>query len=339
MKWGRYVVAAVWLYAALILTWLLLRTWLGDTLWWLALLNAFVPFLFAPLVIFLPLGLLIRRRAFWLGAAIPTTVFLLLYGGQFAPRPNHFIEEDETFSLMTFNVWGWSQSPETAHVISAEGLPDIVVLQELTPEMAEIVLAEVEEAYPYRLLETKAGHRGMGILSRYPLEARDADDLSSPWWRMQVAEVQIGARDFTLYHCHPEGTNVLYFVEAQLAVSEEVMASFAARERMMEALKADIEARGQAVIVAGDFNTTDQSEAYRILTQDLREAHHAVGWGFGHTFPAYRGSYRGVPIPARLMRLDMVFHTRDLMALSSRIGTAHGESDHLPVIVKIKWRE
>lgn len=341
MKRGEQIATgAIWLYAALTATWLLLRLLLGDSVWWLALLNAFAPFFFVPLAILLPLARLIQKRAYWIVATIPTVIFLLLYGGQFLPRPNHFTEQEETFSMMSFNVWGWSQSQETARVIRDEGLPDVVLLQELGPQMAKTVLAEVGDVYPYRLLEPQEGYRGMGILSRHPLRKINAEELTtSSWWRIQIAEVTFDDQSFVLYHCHPEGTNLLYLLEANLPIPDEVQAGFDARERMMHALKADIEKRGQPAIVAGDFNTTDQSEAYRILTEDLQEVHRAVGWGFGHTFPAYAGSFRGIPILPRQMRLDMVCYTSELMALSSRVGTAHGESDHLPVIVEMGWRD
>ncbi|MGC9399329.1 MAG: endonuclease/exonuclease/phosphatase family protein [Anaerolineae bacterium] len=320
--------------------WFALRSGWGDALWWLALLNTFAPFLFAPLLFLPPLAGVIQRRAAWLGVALPLTLFLFLYGEHFLPRPSHFVKKDVAVSVMSFNIWGWSRAPETARVIYDMGLPDVVLLQELSPQMAETILTEVGDVYPHHLLETAEGYRGMGILSRYPLRELDTEALTaSSRWRMQVVEVILEDRPFVLYHCHLQSTNILYLLEANLSLPRQVRASFAARERMINALKTDIEARGQPVIVAGDFNSTDQSAAYRMLAQALTEAHRAVGWGFGHTFPAYAGRFRGVPIPPRLMRLDMVFYSRAFVALRSRVGGTHGESDHLPVVVEMAWRD
>ena len=38
------------------------------------------------------------------------------------------------------------------------------------------------------------------------------------------------------------------------------------------------------------------------------------------------------------MRIDMIFASEELVPLSSRVGTTHGESDHLPVLAEFGWR-
>ena len=78
---------------------------------------------------------------------------------------------------------------------------------------------------------------------------------------------------------------------------------------------------------------------YGLLSDRLADAHRAAGWGFGHTFPAYAGSYRGIPIVARQMRIDMVFLVQELVPLRCYTGSTGGESDHLPVVAEFAWRE
>jgi endonuclease/exonuclease/phosphatase family metal-dependent hydrolase len=93
------------------------------------------------------------------------------------------------------------------------------------------------------------------------------------------------------------------------------------------------------VIVVGDFNTTDQSEAYAILDQELTDSHRTAGWGFGHTFPTEFGTFREFPIVPRLVRIDMIWHTDAFVALESHVSNSHGESDHLPVLATLAWRQ
>lgn len=63
------------------------------------------------------------------------------------------------------------------------------------------------------------------------------------------------------------------------------------------------------------------------------------GLGFGHTFPAYAGRYRRIPILPRQMRIDMIFYSQGFVPLRCTVGATHGESDHLPVVAAFGWRE
>ena len=143
---------------------------------------------------------------------------------------------------------------------------------------------------------------------------------------------------FTLYNCHPHGSNVLVYFQAGASIADEVQTSFEARRRLTKQLIADIRTRLDPVIVVGDFNSTDQSDVYTILTSRLQDAHRVAGWGFGHTFPAYSGSFRGIPIIPRQMRLDMIFYSDKFTALNSRVSSTFGESDHLPVLANLAWQ-
>lgn len=81
---------------------------------------------------------------------------------------------------MSFNIWGGSQSKETARVILDNGTPDIVAVQELTPQMATTLLKEVGDIYPYRAFQTGPRNEGMGVLSRYPLVELETSYLDAP---------------------------------------------------------------------------------------------------------------------------------------------------------------
>ena len=80
-------------------------------------------------------------------------------------------------SVMSWNLEVGSKA--TAEALAGildppgRGMPDVVALQELTPEVAAALeaSAEIDAAYPYRMLEPRDGVRGMGILSSIPLVA------------------------------------------------------------------------------------------------------------------------------------------------------------------------
>ena len=295
-----------------------------------------VPFLFVPLVLLIPACFLYRQQAFWISVALPLLIFAVLYGRLFLPKPP--VRNSDSITVMTFNIWGGSHSPATARVIVENGLPDIVALQELTPQMADVFLAELGDAYPYRLLRPEGTYRGMGVLSRFPLTEIDTRHLAHPRWQIQAMRVESPAGSFTLYNVHPDAPNALAYIEAGMDVPAEMRAILVMHQQFGEALIADFSRRVEPVVVAGDFNSTDQSDVYALLRQHLTDAYRAVGWGFGHTFPAYGGSFRGIPIPSLQMRLDMVFYAADFRAARASVSRTYGESDHRPLLTELVWR-
>ncbi|MBN1579427.1 MAG: endonuclease/exonuclease/phosphatase family protein, partial [Anaerolineae bacterium] len=218
------------LYAGLIASWFILHAIFGDSVWWLALLNAFAPILFLPLVAFAPACLICRQRAFRAILSVPLLIFVTLYGQLFLPvRPAAFASGEAPLTIMTFNIWGNSRTVDTARVIADHGLPDIVAIQELSPQMSEILMQEIGEAYPYHVLNLDEEHRGMGVFSHYPLAALDASHLSHPDWQIQAVRVETGNGPITLYNVHPVATNVMLYYERGESIAERVQASFKVR--------------------------------------------------------------------------------------------------------------
>jgi len=328
---------SLWLYSSLLLGWFVLHWLYGDSIWWLALINAFVPWLFVLLPIFLSLAFLDRHLRSWLPLLAPVLLFLVLYGGLFIPSVARAqAANDETLRVMSFNLYNYSVHERTAQVIIDNDWPDIVALQELTPYMANVIIKLVGDRYPYRVLDARSDHRGMGVLSRFPLQAIKPTQLFDLASEIQIVNVHTDKTHFTFYNVHPHSTNVLTFRRQLLAMGKIVAKGYADRLSFAQTLVKDIQARGGAVIVAGDFNSTDQSDVYATLTPLLHDAHRAAGFGFGHTFPAYANRWTmSVPTPARLVRIDMIFYTADFRAVASTVSATHGESDHLPVLATL----
>ena len=204
--------------------------------------------------------------------------------------------------------------------------------------MAEVFLEEAGDAYPYRLLTPENTYRGMGVLSRFPLTEIDTSYLAHRLWQVQAMRVEAPAGPFTLYNVHPDATNVLVYIEERMDIPEEVRSSMAIRRQLIEALVTDFSQRDGPIVVVGDFNSTDQSDVYALMRRHLTDAHRASGWGLGHTFPAYGGSFHGIPIPPLQMRLDMVFISRDFRAARTWVSKTYGESDHRPLLAEFVWR-
>ncbi|MFN8487496.1 MAG: endonuclease/exonuclease/phosphatase family protein [Caldilineaceae bacterium] len=330
---------ATWLYSGLLLAWFGLHWLYDDQIWWLALLNAFAPWFFLPLVILIPLQLVLRSKAVAFTLLSPLLLFLFLYGQLFVPTQLRTpARHTSVLRVMSFNIWGGSHAQETVQVIADNQFPELVALQELPPDMADLLVKQFSTAYPYRLLNAGYGNHGMGILSRYPFTVLDATGLADPAWAVQVVRVAAPGHSFTFYNVHPHGTNILLYWQEGSSVRENVEQSYQARLTFAHKLLDDISKRNGPLLVAGDFNSTEQSAVYRQLTTCLFDAHRVAGWGFGHTFPAYQGSFHGIPIPARLMRIDMIFYSNGFQAIDQHISPKHGESDHLPIVATLQWQ-
>jgi len=72
---------------------------------------------------------------------------------------------------------------------------------------------------------------------------------------------------------------------------------------------------------------TGQSATYRRLTQRLGDAHREARWGLGHTFPD--GEVRLIPAPFPLVRIDHIFHSRDVVVEKARVGGSSGRERRL----------
>jgi len=337
-----YIISTIfaWLYAGLLALWLLCHYSYGDTIWWLALINSFAPFLFAPLLIFIPIGLWVRTRAYWVGLALPLATFLLMYGVLFVPKWRVAHAASPTpLTLMTFNIWVGSRLPRTAQVIQQNNFPDIVALQELSPWMMKSIMQEVGQVYPYSLFEIGGKSDGLGVLSRYPITKLSSKHFFALSGQIQVMRVQVGTQTFILYNCHPRSSNVMLYLRYGQSVPDEVEYTFDIRRALIKQLMTDIAERTEPVIVMGDLNSTPQSDVYRLLTRKLADTQRTVGWGFGHTYPAATIIFRDLPLFPRLIRIDMILYTADFIALNSRVSDVHGESDHLPVVAQLAWQQ
>ena len=327
------------LYALLVIFWFCLHRQWRDAIWWMALLSPFAPLFFVPAVFLLLLGILTPSVAAYIGVIPAALIFFSLYGHLFrAKAPPQSGAAGDPVRLMTFNIWFHSWSEETVQVLEQNGAVDVIALQELTRPMAKRLLDAYGDRYPHHLLQVGTGTPRLGIFSRYPLIPVATEHLAEFDFRVQAARVVAPTGELLLYNVHPRATNLISIVCRRQSVAREATRSLQLRLRGIERLLTEVASQDPPVVVVGDFNSTPQSEVYARLSAQLVDAHRTAGWGFGHTFPVHGKDIGGFPRLLPFMRLDMIFHTPDLVALHSRVGTYHGDSDHLPVIAALARR-
>lgn len=326
---SRYLIASVWVYFTLLGLWTLGNLVTGDRYIPVALITVLGPYLFLPLVLVLPLGLLTWRKDLLGGAAAALVVFILLWGARFLPKsaPD---APGPSLTVMTYNVLGSHDEVESALATLRAVDADLVFMQELTPGMGEALAAELRDQYPYQILQPEGGVTGMGIISRYPL-VPTGESLPLNWvGEPQIVELSLGDEQVTLIHFHSWAFRLATFevLEHNFRLREAqafVLANYA-REAMGEG----------PVIAAGDLNAVDRSDAYRRVTQVLGDAWLEGGVGLGHTFPgSSRPRLFGVRIPRWIARIDYVFLSDHWQVDGAWLAPFDGVSDHRGVVAEL----
>jgi len=86
------------------------------------------------------------------------------------------------------------------------------------------------------------------------------------------------------------------------------------------------------LILGGDFNTSVQSQTYRLVNQYLNNAQWEAGCGFGFTYPSQAFRWKGIaPMPA-IIRIDHIFYRNHFIARGARTLNESGGLYHLPVV-------
>jgi vancomycin resistance protein VanJ len=317
------------LYFTFLFGWALARALWGDRWWWLFVFNSLTIYLFTPLPLILALALFTRRRETWIGLGAGLALCLYLFGGFFLPKVPPALATGQSLTVMSYNVYGDNVDSDSVLATIRAGNADVVTLQELNPLVAQAIQRELACDYAYQVLDAQWGVSGMGVISRYPLRRTD-ESLPLEW----VSTPQVLSMDFnrtavTLLHLHPFATTPAPTAHMEWTIRE--------RERQARAIADFAAAHPEPLLVPIDFNSSDQSAAYAIVTQVLADSWREAGWGLGHTFPSdsYRPTTADVSLTAWLVRIDYVFHSRHWQAASAWLGRWDGISDHRPVVVKL----
>ncbi|ORB55105.1 endonuclease [Mycolicibacterium rhodesiae] len=201
---------------------------------------------------------------------------------------------------------------------------DVVTVSELTPEAIQrLKQSGIDAAFPYSHLIPAPGAGGAGVWSRYPLDilasTRDEEEgVSIPAARLLIPGLRFDPVLASVHVYSPVAgrSNTIDGWRSGMASAKTELDSFA---RI---------ARGGAVIIGGDYNSTPDMRQFRdLLTNGYRDAVEQSGSGFAPTFPSNR------KIPP-LITIDHVL-TRNAAAESVRTIAVPG-SDHRALLATIR---
>jgi endonuclease/exonuclease/phosphatase family metal-dependent hydrolase len=219
------------------------------------------------------------------------------------------------FRLMTANLLNGRADPAHVAEILDRLEPTIVVIQEMGPDIAEVIA----DRYPHHDLAPALDHEGRGVASRLPAEF-GSRRLS--WRALVSARFDIDGEPVVVAGIHMRNPVVFPWWRSVRLRGEQIDAVFS---------WADSEVGGARFVLAGDMNASPAWPAYRRvagrwsdLVLDRAEAEGgrpAPTWGWRPGWP-------------RLLRIDHVFGQGVAVGLV-RIEPVRG-SDHAAVVVDVE---
>ncbi|MBN1992625.1 MAG: endonuclease/exonuclease/phosphatase family protein [Anaerolineae bacterium] len=311
--WG-----GLWLFGLGLLLWYALRWWPGDRLLPVRLANYLMPWLLVGLIPALVVAGVARRYRLMMLLAIPTLLIGLTFAPLFLPRPPTVLAASTPLKVMSYNVWARNRDISSAAALIRQEQPDILLLQEVKRSDALALNQALTDLYRGSELHfIYEPAIGQAIASRYPLTPRRASYQNG---RTQKVIADTPAGPIAVWNAHPH---------APFRWSQQY--------REISGLVDEIAAMDGPLILGGVFNTTDQAETYRLISQHLQNAHWEAGWGFGFSYPAHTRRFRGRVALPPLVRIDHIFYSHHFFARQASTLPTSGGSDHLPVVTELFW--
>lgn len=312
--------AQLWLVVSL--AYLALDVSTGGLLPPVVTLGHFRPFLLLGALPWLAVALWRGRWAVGVGLGLTAALGLYLHRVElFGWAPQLRADGPVHVALETWNVGHGRASAEQVRDALLTSPAQVVLLQEWNEGTRLELQRSLRDRFPHQ------HYFGVGKASMAVLSVFEVEDLrwiepprANPWLSAKVA-TQHGTLHVAGVHL-----DLLAALVGNLAQSDEVLRDIANHL-----------AGSRHAVVAGDFNLTRWSSTMDLLEEaGFTDAFHAVGQGFGFTFPTF-GRYRGVPLPPTV-RIDYVWCSEGVVPLQCYLAPTTG-SDHLAVRANLQLVE
>lgn len=303
--------------AAAVVLLLTLLAYLGDSAWWLDVLNQ-GRMQYLTWSLGLAVVLLLARAWPWLAVAVVAVAINAWFVAPwFLGDPQGTpAGADRDLRLMVLNVRGSNEQFKPVLELLRRDRPDLVVLNEVDPAWLEQIRGL---AAGYEIYDTPTqGEFGVLLLSRRPIESVEIETFTDRWSPSIVARLDVGGQPAVLIATHPPAP-----------LDSETWEN--RNEHLLE-LAQYVDGLTDPVLVAGDLNITMWSPHFDELIEQSGLSETRYGYGLHPTFPASRWGL-DVPWPLRVP-LDHVLATEEWTILGTWAGPNVG-SDHLPLLADV----
>ncbi len=317
----RIVLSTAWFLGSAVLAGLTLRFWLGDEFFITRYTGYVMPWLLIGLLPGTVWAWLMHRRGLSAVLSVSAAIVVVIHVPLFRWHDPISSRSAVRLEVMSYNTWSGNDHERQIADVVLRHEPDILLLQEIRPEVFQRVMDELRDLYGGR--SVYCAYEPMllqAVVSRYPVESRASMKDKG---QAQKVVLRSPAGPITVFNVHPlrqlGGWRHRYGQIASL-LEEEVL-----RET-------------SPVILGGDFNTPEHSQLYGLIAGHLKNAHREAGFGFGFTYPASGlRFFKRFTIPP-LVRIDHIFFSDHFVALRAGTLQEDGGSDHRPVFTELGLR-
>ena len=252
-------------------------------------LGFFVPYLVFFNLLFLFYWLLKRKRQMLISLSV--LVFGYFTNDIFFKFNNSDTKVGEELSLVSFNAHSFAgffkvDNPNVSEDIVAfiaDQNPDIVCFQEFSAKMFKRF-----EAYPYKYFTPDSSEFTLqAILSKYPIVSSGSFNFDNTINNAIYVDIKIKNDTIRIYNVHLESFRVRpgsLKREISTNIFNRMNTSFQKQMEQAKAIKAHSLETNYKNIICGDFNSTQYSNVYSILKEDMKDSFIEEGVGFGYTF-------------------------------------------------------
>uniref|UniRef100_A0AAU6WRA5 Endonuclease/exonuclease/phosphatase family protein n=1 Tax=Chryseobacterium endophyticum TaxID=1854762 RepID=A0AAU6WRA5_9FLAO len=200
---------------------------------------------------------------------------------------------------------------------------------------ADIILLQEDEGKGYGTLGYETATFGnITILSKYKIIDRQFIKINNKLIddpALQV-DVEIKGKRYRFISVHLQSfgfvkkwsglTVIMKKTKKSKEYRKKLIPTFKMHQEQVDIIKEEVENSPYPVILTGDFNSVPNSYEYYHISEVLQDAFVAAGRGSGTSFHDYK-----FPI-----RIDYIFTSKSIKALSYKVDRSTGVSDHFPVI-------
>jgi vancomycin resistance protein VanJ len=272
-----------------------------------------------PCIVLLPLGLVkIRKLLLPEGLSLLLVVWPIM--GLCIPWRAPAGDTPQ-WRIVTCNVGGAAVDAEQLRALLRNLEADVIVLQECSAELAEMVAADGD-------WHKHQAHQ-LVLLSRWPIaEAEVYRSQFSSWGAYRAVRYQLDAQpgpiSFVNLHLETPRDGFEALIHAEPGAIEQIRAQTDRQSKEAQAVADIARHSNEPSLLAGDFNLPVESSLYRNAFGGYRNAFSCAGWGWGSTkFTRWHG-----------IRIDHVLASDEWNIQRCWVGADVG-SDHRPVIAEV----
>lgn len=280
--------------------------------------------------------------------------FLVCIGPLTTYFPVHFktaTVPEGALKVLTYNVMAFGYKNHTNLLPNpivkyiADSKADIVCLQEYNVNTSDKFLTQKKlfaalSMYPYKkVIELSGPNVGIAVFSKFPILSSREVKYESDFNGSAVVELDVKGKKLTLINNHLESLKLTSEDRSKYSeflknlsadkfdmfkgtIQSKIGPAFLTRAKQIRAIEKEIKnAKGEYVLVCGDFNDTPISYAHRTIRETLTDAFVESGNGMGISYNQNLFFFR----------IDHILHSKNMKSYNCTVDNWSKESDHYPV--------